>query len=727
MSCELYLSDHAVSNPLSTQSGKLRPICCLEPPLAQVATFDVEERKFLSKIRSNYRLSRVPRNCRDDYDDKINANNEDDKVNPVEELLFRWRQQPANILLGNRNLPPLINAKAIDPQMTFALNLITDICPNIGGVLYILGALAFHPDYVEDDEPTLGSSLFAIGSFFFLIGSCVNFYKNNAGSGEDLSLSVNAAMYIMANVLYLFGSISFVPVVRSALGGNYFGITLFIIASVMFTVAPSYDLYRAHKLRARVQISKLSFMIELAVATMYIGGSLLFLIGSLFYLPVIYRGLAAHLYLVSSCCFLGANMMSPLANFWRFLKRVNSAEKPTLISAIARQSGQHPVDVLLGNRNLPPLVNEKKIDPRMKKMLTRFTTVCGNVGSVCYVLGSIAFYPMFYSPLLASVLYLIGGLVFLIGSSINFYKNDASSGKNVGLSVNAAMYIVANVAGIFASVAFLPPVQTMVGGNYVGITFFMTASVIFIIAPSYDMYRARQLRTKVKISYLSFVIEWLIAAMYIGGSYLFLVGCVFFLPQLYHGIAVHLFVSGSLCFLGANLSSPVADLWRYMNQIDQQSKTWDPQNQHQISLSTRGKRLKPPRVQNRISSSLHTRNAGELESGVVPRSSSSRQSKDFMCILNPYGRPSEHKEPVYKVRKVNFVDYSTSYEARSDVNEPSDDIEDGITLSTTVFRASENINNNTIIVKGSSETKRAIVGALAREFQVSLMTDIDIC
>lgn len=224
----------------------------------------------------------------------------------------------------------------------------------------------------------------------FLIGSCANFYKNNAGSFQDMGLTVNAGLYVIANVLYLMGSMSFVPVLKDKLGGNSLGIILFCIASIIFILAPSYDLYRAHQLRGNVQISQLSFLIELLIASMYIGGSFLFLVGSVYFWIHTHQYFATTLHLISSTFFLGANLLSPFVNFCRFLFRVNRVEIATLIGTLAEQTQQAPVDVFLGNRNLPPLVNTGKIDPQLKDKLTKVTTFCGNMGSILYILGSLS-------------------------------------------------------------------------------------------------------------------------------------------------------------------------------------------------------------------------------------------------------------------------------------------------------------------------------------------------
>ena len=141
--------------------------------------------------------------------------------------------------------------------------------------------------------------------------------------------------------------------------------------------------------------------------------------------------------------------------------------------------------------------------------------------------------------------------MFCIGSSVNFYKNDAGSVKDIGFSINATLYDLATLLGIGASIGFIPVMQSHLGGgNHVALVLLMTSCVIFIVAPLYDLYRARRLRKDVHISYFSFVIEFIVATMYIGGSVLFFIACIFFFPGFYHAFAVDLLCWAHAASLG---------------------------------------------------------------------------------------------------------------------------------------------------------------------------------
>jgi hypothetical protein len=242
-------------------------------------------------------------------------------------------------------------------------------------------------------------------------------------------------------------------------------------------------------------------------------------------------------------------------------------------------------DTCMISRNLPPLINKRYIDPRKVKILIYISEVGGIVGSLCFIIGSFYFYPdyneemTFCKPydciLVGSLLFVLGSFMFFLGSIANFVKNDAASCTDLGLTINATLYCIANFLFTVGSCFFCPKLahhHIPIGAKgfkaeYIGLGCFIFGSVVFILAPLYDMYRAHQLRCTLQISYLSLAVEYVIATMYIGGSMLYLIGSVYFIPVLFERFAVTMFVVGSFCFLGACLSSPSANLFRYWQRL----------------------------------------------------------------------------------------------------------------------------------------------------------------
>lgn len=122
-------------------------MCALDPFINQITTaLPLHLHSELQTIRQNYRLLRVlqihPESV--SFYNSLNKKNQPEDADFLEIFRQLWNQQPLHILHTNRNLPPLINTKAIDPHLTYVINWVTIICPNIGGVFYILGSYSVY-------------------------------------------------------------------------------------------------------------------------------------------------------------------------------------------------------------------------------------------------------------------------------------------------------------------------------------------------------------------------------------------------------------------------------------------------------------------------------------------------------------------------------------------------------------------------------------------------------
>mmetsp|Transcript_16750 Transcript_16750/g.25153 ORF Transcript_16750/g.25153 Transcript_16750/m.25153 type:complete len:454 (-) Transcript_16750:196-1557(-) len=313
---------HTITNTLNPIiSPDYLQYCELDAPLIETHKLSNRDKRHLDKLRRQNRLRRVMSK----YQIYLPVSHPSPSEGYSSHLGFKWSQQPVDILFGNRNLPPLINQRAVDPVLKYILTLISEIAGNVGGVMFIIGSYCFYPKYEESCGsyacPMYGAVLFTLGSFLFFVGSCVNFYKNDAMSCQDIALTINATLYLVANFMFVIGSIFFVPIIEEN-GFGLSGVSLFIIGSFIFIVAPLYDMHRAHQLRGKVQISFLSYVIECIVASLYIGGSCLFLVGSILYLPELYDPFSVTLFVVGSFFFLGATISSPAANIWRYFDRL---------------------------------------------------------------------------------------------------------------------------------------------------------------------------------------------------------------------------------------------------------------------------------------------------------------------------------------------------------------------------------------------------------------------
>ena len=204
-----------------------------------------------------------------------------------------WRLSLPNMadwtMDANVDTIPLLRSETYDANYTFGfcsskwtareLQSIEVIMTNVGAVMFVVGSWCFFPDV---EKATAGAHLFISGSLAFLIASCVLFIRHQAGTWKNPILSTTAASYIVANFLFVVGSIFFEPlVIREDLDRKVDeGVALFIIGSVIFFFAPFLDLYRTYysetlSLPARIE--------HMTLAICYILGSILFLIGSVSY------------------------------------------------------------------------------------------------------------------------------------------------------------------------------------------------------------------------------------------------------------------------------------------------------------------------------------------------------------------------------------------------------------------------------------------------------------
>jgi len=187
-----------------------------------------------------------------------------------------------------------------------------------------------------------------------------------------------------------------------------------------------------------------------------------------------------------------------------------------------------------------------------------------------FVVGSYFFYPKYDTAcgvnscsMYGAMLYVLGSICFFFTSCVNFYKINAISCEDFSLTLNAALYLVANFLFIIGSVLFIP-----IGQVYqptAGISLFMIGSLICMIAPIFNIHRARKQR-QINTDYLTYVVECTMAVLYIGGSVFFLLGSIYYLPQLYRPFSTHMFVTGSFLFMGATLSPGVVSAWGYLNR-----------------------------------------------------------------------------------------------------------------------------------------------------------------
>jgi hypothetical protein len=197
------------------------------------------------------------------------------------------------------------------------------ILSNLGSLFFIIGSYYFLPDSEDKCGPVScelpGALLFVFGSFFFTIASITLFIRNDAWSCTDMGLTINGGLYIFANILFVIGSYCFIPaVIDKEMHSVSPGVVLFVIGSVIFFLAPMYDVYRTHLFYRENKVDRETMITQIIVGISYIGGSFLFTVGSILYLPgEKYSYLAAPFFLIGSFLFLIATLCTSVMEIAR--------------------------------------------------------------------------------------------------------------------------------------------------------------------------------------------------------------------------------------------------------------------------------------------------------------------------------------------------------------------------------------------------------------------------
>jgi hypothetical protein len=237
---------------------------------------------------------------------------------------------------------------------------------NTGSICFVVGSYYFLPDF-DRKVHTGAAILFIVGSFLFTFASIILFWRNDCHTCVDYPLTLNGIAYMSANTMFIVGSFCFLPEYTEINGGEveYLGIILFIVGSAIFLFAPMYDIYRTLEMREHKQISAARLVTEVTVGLAYVGGSFLFVVGSILFLPYYYTResvQAVWCFIIGSCFFLLATLVTSMVNctlFWylQCIKEVEESEEArddkkddtanVLPSGIVRSDAIAPVETAM--------------------------------------------------------------------------------------------------------------------------------------------------------------------------------------------------------------------------------------------------------------------------------------------------------------------------------------------------------------------------------------------
>lgn len=139
--------------------------------------------------------------------------------------------------------PPMGIGRKVSKINRKIMNQIEWICSVVGGVMFVWGSYLFLPT-LGPSTKAAAAIMFITGSTLFEVASIALYYRLDANLWKDFGMSCNCCLYIFANFLFIIGSVFFYP--NLPYPCELTGIWIFIIGSLIFLVAPLYDIYRAY-------------------------------------------------------------------------------------------------------------------------------------------------------------------------------------------------------------------------------------------------------------------------------------------------------------------------------------------------------------------------------------------------------------------------------------------------------------------------------------------------
>lgn len=215
--------------------------------------------------------------------------------------------------------------------------------------------------------------------------------------------------------------------------------------------------------------------------------------------------------------------------------------------------------------SLPPLIRGHTAQGYRRPesvLLAISDAIFGNAGSICFVIGSILFYPSYLLThkyrATGTTFFIIGSGCYLLCCTFTLAATLEMEHPSDELLANAILFVFANTLFVAGSILFLPYFR-----NYLslGIYLFIVGSCIFIAAPAYNMNRALHLKKSGIITDAEYERERRLSWLYVVGSTLFVGGSIVYFPFSDNvdsmNVGATAFLVGSLIFLVATATAPL--------------------------------------------------------------------------------------------------------------------------------------------------------------------------
>ena len=240
--------------------------------------------------------------------------------------------------------------------------------------------------------------------------------------------------------------------------------------------------------------------------------------------------------------------------------------------------------------NLPPLINKSNtreimtIFKKWKGFLTCLSDTGNIMGSLFFTAGSIMGYGLYYGfashecgfiscQTFQSIMALIGGMLFPVAPTATFVLANAISCEDRQLTLNSVTYIIGGFFYILGGLCYFPyPSSTGAAESYdialtVGASLYVIGSIFFVLAVVWDICRARNLKVKSQITFMTFIVEFWVSGLYLLGSYLLLSGSILSYPTLFTPHIYGIFLFASFCFTFGSVYGFTTQLWRFSRKV----------------------------------------------------------------------------------------------------------------------------------------------------------------
>jgi len=212
----------------------------------------------------------------------------------------------------------------------------------IGGLIFLIGSVCFHPAVSEDLTVFLaGCALFVIGSFIYFSICTFTLAEAIRENGIATFESCENILYLVGSFIFFVGTVLYYPpeahhtnmnwIVRSLSLGVYFnlfspefeGTVFFIIGSFLFAFAAF-----VNGLNQR-SFDTGSSQLLTATTSLYMAGSLLFVMGSVAFLPDL--GCNVQMVTIGAWAFIMGSALYMAGSILSFVRTMRELENPTKV------------------------------------------------------------------------------------------------------------------------------------------------------------------------------------------------------------------------------------------------------------------------------------------------------------------------------------------------------------------------------------------------------------